>query len=158
MFTRHSSFFQIISWNWSTTKWRQWYYIVICATLCVSFSSKSKSTNVFPKRFLKSKARDKSIQARNELLCHMTVKNYLRNVLCKFLIKLESKWRREIKEQTHQLILLYCGRTVRSSHLRFCVEKLFLKISQYPQETPVLESLFKKFAGLKACNFIKKIP
>ena len=28
--------------------------------------------------------------------------------------------------------------------------------SQYPKETPVLESLFKKIAGLKACNFIKK--
>ena len=28
--------------------------------------------------------------------------------------------------------------------------------SQYPKETPVLESLVKKVAGLKACNFIKK--
>ena len=35
---------------------------------------------------------------------------------------------------------------------------LFLKISQYPQETPVLESLFKKVASLKACVFIKKRP
>ena len=32
-------------------------------------------------------------------------------------------------------------------------EKLFLKILQYLQETLVLESLFKKVAGLKACNF-----
>ena len=35
---------------------------------------------------------------------------------------------------------------------------MFLKSSQYPQETPVLESLFKNVAGLKACNFIKKRP
>ena len=36
-----------------------------CATLCVSFSSKSKAINVFPKHILKSKACDHSIQARN---------------------------------------------------------------------------------------------
>ena len=33
---------------------------------------------------------------------------------------------------------------------------VFLKISQYLQETPVLESLFYKAAGLKVCIFIKK--
>ena len=33
-----------------------------------------------------------------------------------------------------------------------------LKDWQYPQKTPVLESLFEKVAGLKACNFIKKRP
>ena len=37
-------------------------------------------------------------------------------------------------------------------------KRLFLKILQYPQETPVLEFLFKKVEGLKACNFIKKMP
>ena len=37
-------------------------------------------------------------------------------------------------------------------------KKLFLKISQYPQESAVLESLFKKVAVLIACNFIKKTP
>ena len=35
---------------------------------------------------------------------------------------------------------------------------MFLKSSQYPQETPVLESLFKNVAGLKVCNFIEKRP
>ena len=39
----------------------QVYYIVTCATPCVSFSS--KAINVFPKHILKSKARDQSIQA-----------------------------------------------------------------------------------------------
>ena len=34
--------------------------------------------------------------------------------------------------------------------------EMFLKILQYPQEIPVLESLFNKVAELKACNFIKK--
>ena len=35
---------------------------------------------------------------------------------------------------------------------------MFLKVLQYPQETPVLKSLFKKVASLKVCNFIKKRP
>ena len=58
----------------------------------------------------------------------------------------------------NKLTSLYCGRTVRSSHLRCSIKKLFWKTSHYPQETPVLEFLFKKVAGLKACNFIKKLP
>ena len=94
------------------------------------------------------------MQARKKLVCHVIVKNYLRNVSCKFLIKIESTRRREIKEQTPQLTLLHRGRTVRSSHRRCYIRKLFSKISQYPQETPVLESIFK--VNLWACNFIKK--
>ena len=58
--------------------------------LCVSFSSKSKATNVLTKDILKSKARDKSVQARKKLFCHVIVKNCLCYVLCKFLIKFES--------------------------------------------------------------------
>ena len=118
-----------------------WYYIVTCATLCVSFSSKPKAINVFPKHILKLKARDQSIQTKKKLFCHVIVKKYLSNVPCKFLIKIESTWRRE---QALQLTLLYHGRTVRSSHWRCCVRKLFLKM---------LESLLNKVAGLKVCNF-----
>ena len=90
-----------------TTKCRQrksfgtWCYIVIYATLRVSFSSESKAT-VFPKYSLKSKARDQSIQARKKLFCHVIV------FLFKFLIKIESTWRHDIEEQTPQLTLLYC--------------------------------------------------
>ena len=58
----------------------------------------------------------------------MIVKNYLCNVLCKFLIKIESTWRRGIKEQTPQLTLLYCGRTFRSSHRRCSIKEAVLKI------------------------------
>ena len=35
----------------------------------------------------------------------MVVKNYLCNVLCKFLIKIESTWRWEIKEQADFTVL-----------------------------------------------------
>ena len=34
--------------------------------------------------------------------------------------------------------------------------KLFLKVLQYPQGTPVLKSIFKKVADLQNSNFIKK--
>ena len=88
----------------------------------------------------------------------MIVKNYLTNVSWKFLIKIESTWRHEFKEQVPQLTLLYRGRTVRNSCRRCCMGKLFLKILQYPQETPALESIFKKIADLWTCNFIKKRP
>ena len=104
-----------------------WYYIVICATLCLSFSSKSKAANVFPKHILKSKARDQLIQARNNLFCHKIVKNYLCNVLCKFLIKIESIWRRKIKDQTPQLALLNCARTVKTRHRRCSIKKAVFK-------------------------------
>ena len=143
--------FQIIPWDWKHLTNRKvqgkkvfWHVILhTCATLCVSFSSKSQIMNVVPKHILKPKARDQSNQARKKLICHVIVKNYLSNVSWKFLIKIESTRRREIKKQAPQLTLLYRGRTVRSSHRRCCIRKLFLKILQYPQETPVLESIFK---------------
>ena len=76
----------------------------------------------------------------------------------KVFYQIESTWRREIKEQAPQLILLYRGRAVKSSHRRCCIRKLFLKILQNPQETPVLESIFKKVEDLQTCNFIKESP
>ena len=67
-------------------------------------------------------------------------------------------WRCESKEQVSKLTLLYRGRTVKSKHWRCSVRKVFLKVLQYPQETPVLESIFKKTADLQTCNFIFKRP
>ena len=78
------------------------------------------------------------IQASKKLFCHVIGNNYLRKVLRKFLINIESTWRRELKEQTPQLTLLHFGRTVRTGGV---LEKnLLLKISQCHQETPLLES------------------
>ena len=85
----------------------------------------------------------------------MILKNPLSNVSWKFSIKIESTWRREIKEQAPHLTLLYRGRTVKSSDRRCCIRKLFLKILQYPQEKPVLVFIFLKFADLYTCSFIK---
>ena len=98
--------------TWPTAKCRgrksfdTWYYIVTCVTLCVNFSSKSKAINVFPEHIPKLKARDQSVQARKKLFCHVIIKNYLCNFSWKFLIKSESAWRREIKEQAPSW--LYC--------------------------------------------------
>ena len=123
--------------TWPTAKCKRrnsfdtWYYMVTCAMLCVSFSSKSETINVFLKHLLKSKACDQSNQAGKKLICHVIVKSYSSNYLWKFLIKIESTWRRKIKEQAPQLALPHRGRTVRSSHWRCCIRKLFLKILQY---------------------------
>ena len=70
-------------------------------------------------------------QARKKVFCHLIVKNYLCNVLCKLLIKIERTWRREIKEQAPTLTLLYCGRTPRRRRWSALWKKMFLKISQY---------------------------
>ena len=48
--------------TWATTKcskrktFDMWYYTVTCATLCVSFSSKSNAINVFPKHISEIKS------------------------------------------------------------------------------------------------------
>ena len=68
----------------------------------------------------------------------------------------QSMFGRENKEQAPQLTSLCRCRTVRSSHWRCCIRKLFLKSLHYPQETPVLEPIFKKSADLQTSNFIKK--
>ena len=131
-----------------------WYYIVVCATLCVSFSSKFKAT-IFPKDIQKSKASDKSIQARKKLFCHL-VNNYLWNVLCMFLIKIESTYWCKIKEQDTQTDLLYRGWTVRSRHWRCFIKKAVLKNFAISTGNTYGRVSFEKVADQKACNFIKK--
>ena len=72
------------------------------------------------------------------------------------MIKIESTRRREIKERAPQLTLLYRGRTIRSSHRRCYIRGLFLKILQYSQEKPVLESFLKKLQTFRPANLFKK--
>ena len=161
MLTRHSSVFQIISWNPSTAKCRQrkssdtLYYFAICATLCVSFSSKPKPTNVFAKHIRKHVI-NQFKQRRN---CFVTRSKelFVQRFVCKFLIKFESTSRREIKGQTLQLTLLYCGRTVRSSHRRFSIKKAVLKNFTITTGNTWV-GVSKDVVGLKACNFIKTRP
>ena len=130
--------------TWPTAKCRgrksfdTWYYIVTCATLYVSFSSKSKAINVFPKHIVKSKARYQSNQARKKLFEQPFVKVFDQN-----------RKHLQVRNQGIGTPAVVACKTVRSSHRRCCIRKLFLKILQYPRETALLESIFKTFADLQ---------
>ena len=97
------------TWPTANCRWRKpfetWYYIVTCAPLCISFSSKSKAINVFLKRILKSKARDQSNQTRKKLFCLVTVKIIRATFRESFWWK--SKARRGSKSKKRHL-RLYC--------------------------------------------------
>ena len=55
------------------------------------------------------------------------------------------------------LLLFFLSNMIfRSNHRRFSIKKVFLKFRKFDRKTPVLESLFDKITGLKACNFILK--
>ena len=75
---------------------------------------------------MKSKAHDQLIQARKKLFCRVIVKNYLCNVLCKFLIQMEVRGGAKSKKRHPSWILLHCGRTVRNSHRRYSIKKVVL--------------------------------
>ena len=122
------------------------YYIVLCATLCVSFPSKLKTT-VFPKHteigttWSINSSKEEIVLSRDskELFVQRFVKDF------------DQNWK-DVEVQNQRTgtpaYFTYRGRTVRSSHWRCCIRKLFLKILQYPQETPVLESVLKKVADI----------
>ena len=65
----------------------------------------------------------------------MMARNQIRNTLADFTVL-----RQYCQKQSPEVLL----------------KMLFLKSSQYPQQTPALGLLFKNVAGLKACNVIKK--
>ena len=129
--TRHSSVFQIISWNWKHLTnhkvqakkvfWHVMLHSYLRNALC-KFLIKMFFQIIFWNR-------KHVINKSKQLFGHMIVKNFFSNVLRKFLIKIEGTCKRKNKEQTPQLTLLYCGRTVRSSNRRCSIRKLFLKIS-----------------------------
>ena len=104
-----------------------WYYIVMCATFCVCFH---QNHNVFPKYILESKARDQVInqfKTKEEIALSRDSKEWLVQSFVLFLIKIGSTWRREIKEQTPKLTLLYRDRTIKRSHQRCSIKKAVLK-------------------------------
>ena len=90
------------------------------------------------------------------LYCHVTVKDYLSNNLWKFLIKIESTWRRDIKEQAPQLTLLYRGRTVRSSHRRYSIKKVVLKNFAISTENVYVGVSFLKSCRSEGVHFYEK--
>ena len=88
---------------------------------------------IFFQNIFKLEARDLSIQGRKKLFCHVIIKDYLRNLLCNFLIKVGSTWKCKIKEQTPLLTLLYSGRTVLMVLCFMCLKVQGLHDSVKPQ-------------------------
>ena len=70
------------------------------------------------------------------------------------MIKIESTQRREIKGQTPQLTLLYCGRTVRSSHRRCSIKKAALKNFAKSTGNTCVEVSFKKKRPQHSCFLV----
>ena len=89
---------------------------------------------------LKSKAHDKSIQARKKLFWLVIVKSYLCNVLCKFLIKFESMWRHEMKEQLYLTVLYSVVGLSEAATGGFLYKKLFLKSHNIHRKHPCWSS------------------
>ena len=162
MLTQYSSVVQIILRYWEhlihcEMQGRKvcWHLILhshLCNALCKFY------IKIFPKHILKPKVRDQSIQARKKLFCHVIVQNCVYKLSWKFLTKIESTWRREIKEQAPQLTLLYPGRIVRSSHRRYCIRKLFLKILQYHRKHLRWSLFSKKLQTLRPVTLSKREP
>ena len=80
-----------------------------------------------------------------EIVLSRDSKEFFERLFVKVFIEIESTWRHKVKEQAPQLT---CGKTLKSSHRRCCIRKVFLKLLQYPKETPLSESIFKTFADL----------
>ena len=132
-----------------------WHVILhSCATGCVSFSSKLKAINDF-----QNHSGIESTLPSNKLFCYVILNDSLCSVSWKFFMKIESTWRREIKEQPPQLIFLYRGRTVRSSHRRCCIWKLFLKLFAISAgNTCVGVLFFKKLQTFRPATLWKRNP
>ena len=54
---------------------------------------------------------------------------------------------------------MFTKRIIRSSHRKFSIKKLFLKVCQYSLETPVLESfLYSKYKPSVLGRYQKEVP
>ena len=147
MLTRHSSVFQIIPWNWKHLAnhkvqgrkvfWHVTLHSYLCNSLC-KFFIKIK-LKCFSKTYSRIESTWSINASKEEIILLRDSKELF---VQRFLKVFDQNWKREIKEEAPQLTLLYRGRAVRSSHRRCRIRKLFLKVLQYPQETPVLESIF----------------
>ena len=126
---------------------------------CVSFSWKSKVINVFSKTCseiaytwpINSNKEEIVLSCDNkELIVQRFMKVFDQNWMY-----VEARNQRTAPQQT----LLYRGRTVRSSHRRCFIRKLFLKTLQYPQEKHLCWSLFlKMLQTFRPATLLEKDP
>ena len=150
---RFSKSYPEIESTWPTAKCRgrksfdTWYYLVTCAMLCLIFSSKLKAINVFPKHSEIEGLWPINSKKEELVLSHDSKELFVQ----RFMKVFDQNWKHvEAGNQRTDTPgdFTVRGRTVRSSHWTCFIGKIFLKILQYPQETPVLESIFKKVADL----------
>ena len=125
-----------------------WYHVVTCATLCPSFFTKIGSNSCFSKTYSEIESTWPINWSKQEIVLYRDSKE----LFVQRFVKVFDQNRKHVEVWNQrtgtQLTLLYRSRTVRSSHRRYCIRKLFLKILQYLQEAPVLESIFEKVADL----------
>ena len=130
-----------------------WQVVLLHSYLCNA--SKSKATNVFPKHILKSKEHDQSIHARKKMFCRVIVQNYLCNILCKSLIKMET--RGGTKSKNRHPSWLY---STEVGLPEAAIEDAQWKSRSYKfrnidRKMPLLGFLFNKVEGRQVCNFFK---
>ena len=133
MLTRHSSVFQIIPWNWKHLTKRKvrgkrvFWHVILHSYLCnalYKFFIKIKS-NCFSKTYSEIERTWPINSSKENIVLSRDSKELFVQRIAKVS---ESTWIREIKEQAPQVTLMYRGRTIRSSHQRCCIKKLFSKI------------------------------
>ena len=133
MLTRHSSVFQIIPWNWKHLTKRKvrgkrvFWHVILHSYLCnalYKFFIKIKS-NCFSKTYSEIERTWPINSSKENIVLSRDSKELFVQRIAKVL---ESTWIREIEEQAPQVTLMYRGRTIRSSHQRCCIKKLFSKI------------------------------
>ena len=160
-FSPSCSVFQTIPWNWKHLTNRKvqrkkifWHVILHskCATLCVSFSSKSKVIKCFSKTYSEIKSTWSINSSKEELVLSRDSKELFVQRFMKVLIKIENMWRREIKEQAPEVTLQYCGKTIRSSHWGCCTRKLFLKFCNTHRKHLCLSLFLKMLQTFRPAN------
>ena len=75
-----------------------------------------------------------------------------------FWSKSKAHGRSEIKEQAPQLTLLCHGRTVRNSHRRCCIRKLFLKICNIHRKHLHWSLFLKNLQTFRHATLLKRDP
>ena len=130
-----SSVFQVIFWNWKHLinckmqgKKIFWYTILhscLCNILCKLFLK--IESKCFSETYSEIESMWSVKTNKKEIVCHMKISNYLWNILCQFLIWVETIWWHKIKWQGSMLTLLYCWRTVSMVH---CPSQLPVTVQQ----------------------------
>ena len=96
------------------------FHSYLCNILCRIFIK--IESNCFSKTYSEIESMGSIKKGKIKIALSRDNKDYLCNILSKFLNKAKSTWKCEIKEQTPLLPLLYCGRTVSMVDCFLCLK------------------------------------